>query len=130
MDTIGDFLTTLRNAIRARQESCVVHYSRMKEGILQILKNTGHIVSFECFTCDCNFRHLRVTFRYDADGRSPITQIKRCSTPGRRIYYPSAKIPRVLNGLGIGILSTSRGIMRDEEARRQNIGGELVCKVW
>jgi small subunit ribosomal protein S8 len=130
MDTIGDFLTVLRNAIRAQKDSCVVAYSKMREGILRILRNTGHIADFEDFSCEHNLRHLRVTFRYDDAGRSPIVQIERCSTPGRRLYYQSAKIPRVLNGMGVGILSTSRGIMRDSEARRQNIGGELICKVW
>ncbi|MDR1457078.1 MAG: 30S ribosomal protein S8 [Puniceicoccales bacterium] len=130
MDTIGDFLTILRNAIRARKDSCTVAYSKMREGILRIFKNTGHIADFESFSCECGLRHLRITLRYDADGRSPVIQIERCSTPGRRLYYRSAKIPRVLNGMGIGIMSTSRGIMRDSEARRQNIGGELICKVW
>jgi small subunit ribosomal protein S8 len=130
MDTIGDFLTILRNAVRAQKDSCVVAYSKMREGILRIFKNTGYIVDFESFSCDKRLRHLGIVLRYDGEGRSPIVQIERCSTPGRRLYYQSAKIPRVLNGMGVGILSTSRGIMRDSEARRQNVGGELICKVW
>ena len=129
MDTIGDFLTILRNGTRAKKASCVVAYSRIREGILKILKNTGYILDFESFLCDKCLRHLRVIFRYDGEGRSPIVQVERCSRPGRRLYYRSTEIPRVLNGMGVGILSTSRGIMRDSEARRQNIGGELLCKV-
>ncbi|MDR1437949.1 MAG: 30S ribosomal protein S8 [Puniceicoccales bacterium] len=131
MDTIGDFLTIIRNAVRAQKESCAASFSKMREGILRILKNTGFIEDFSVGVCPCKgFRHLTVVLRYDEEGRSPIKCIERCSTPGRRLYYGSTEIPRVLNGLGVGVLSTSKGIMRDSEARRKNIGGELICKIW
>ncbi|MDR0428794.1 MAG: 30S ribosomal protein S8 [Puniceicoccales bacterium] len=130
MDTVGDFLTIIRNAVNVRKATCVVAFSKIREGILCILKNVGFIEDFHIGVCEKGLRCITITLRYDENGMSPIRQIVRCSKPGQRIYCEVRTLPRVLNGLGIAILSTSRGIMRDTEARRQNVGGELLCEVW
>jgi small subunit ribosomal protein S8 len=129
MDEIGDFLTALRNAVGAKLVCCETPTSKMRLGMAKILKNTGYIDAVEEFADPKGRRWLRVTLRY-VDGISPIVTIERCSRPGRRIYSAAKSIPRVLSGMGIGILSTSRGLMKDAEARRQNVGGELLCRVW
>lgn len=125
MDTIGDFLTIIRNATLASLPSCEARVSRLRISVLYILKKAGFIESFD--VGENGF--LRIHLKY-VDGVSSIGKIERCSRPGCRSYYNAKKIPRVLNGLGMGIVSTSRGIMSDGEARRINVGGELLCKVW
>jgi small subunit ribosomal protein S8 len=129
MDGIGNFLTALRNAVGAKLSCCETSSSRTRLDIAKILKSTGYLDGVEKFTDPKGHPRLRMVLRY-VDGISPIVSIERCSKPGRRIYAASKSIPRVLNGMGIVILSTSRGLMKDAEARRQNIGGELLCKVW
>jgi small subunit ribosomal protein S8 len=119
-DPISDFLTRLRNASKARLENCVIPHSKLKENILGILKAEGYVADFSKAT--------------DAQGHPTgapaITGLTRVSTPGRRLYYAYTEVPRVLNGLGIAIVSTSKGVLKDADCRRQKAGGELLCNVW
>jgi small subunit ribosomal protein S8 len=128
MDTIGDFLTILRNAVRAHLDSFEAPASRMRIEISKILKNAGYVEDFDEVLDPCGHRRVRVTLRY-VEGQSPLRSIARCSRPGRRVYCEAKKLPRVLNGLGIAIVSTSQGLMRDSEARRRRVGGEVLCKI-
>jgi len=128
-DPISDFLTRLRNASKARLDECVAPHSTMKEAIAAILKAEGYGADFSSSVDTNGHKTLVVKMKYLA-GTPSITGIKRVSTPGRRLYYRYTEIPRVLNGLGIAIMSTSKGLMKDSDCRRNKAGGELVCNVW
>jgi small subunit ribosomal protein S8 len=128
-DPISDFLTRLRNASLARQAETASPHSKMKEAIAAILKEDGFISDFSHGTDERGHKTLVVKLKYVNDTPA-ITQVKRVSTPGRRLYYGYQEIPRVLNGLGISILSTSRGLMNNQNCLRHKAGGELVCTVW
>lgn len=128
-DPISDFLTRLRNASKARLDECVAPHSTMKEAIAAILKAEGYVADFSNSADANGHKTLVVKMKYLA-GTPSITGIKRVSTPGRRLYYRYTEIPRVLNGLGIAIISTSRGLMKDSDCRRNKAGGELVCNIW
>jgi small subunit ribosomal protein S8 len=128
-DPIGDMLTRIRNASAARHEKVVIPASRLKVRIAEVLKEEGFIQDF--------VRHddgvqgaITVILKYTPDREPAISEIKRVSKPGLRRYVPTTDIPRVLNGLGIAILSTSKGVLADREARKQKVGGELICTVW
>jgi small subunit ribosomal protein S8 len=127
-DVIADFLTRIRNAGRARHNEVLVPFSKMKWEICQILKDQGYIEDFE--KLDDNVQGtIRIKLKYY--NRQPVIRdIKRVSKPGRRIYVGAKEIPRVRNGLGIAVVSTSRGIMTDKMARKLNIGGELLFTIW
>jgi len=127
-DTIADFITQIRNAGKAKHKSVDIPCSNTKLGIASILKEQGFISDFER-TEEGNRSYIRITLRYYK--REPaFNEMKRVSKPGRRVYSPADKIPRVKNGLGISIVSTSKGIMSDKQARQLNIGGELLCTIW
>lgn len=128
-DPISDFLTRLRNASKARLDECVAPHSNLKESVATILKTEGYIVDHTTGADALGHKTLVVKMKY-VDGAPAITGLKRVSTPGRRLYYRYSEIPRVLNGLGIGILSTSKGLMKDADCRRNKAGGELICNVW
>lgn len=128
-DPISDFLTHLRNASKAGLAQCVSPHSKLKESLAGILKAEGYVRDVATGTDERGHKTLVVTMKY-VDNAPVITGLKRTSTPGRRIYAGYSEIPRVLNGLGIAILSTSKGLMKDQDARRQKLGGELVCTVW
>ncbi|MGB0369831.1 MAG: 30S ribosomal protein S8 [Opitutales bacterium] len=128
-DTIGDFLTILRNGSLARKESCETYFSKIREGIAAILKDEGYIKDYAVKTDDKGRKSIVVHLKYVQDAPA-LTGISRVSKPGRRIYCGYRDIPRVLGGLGIAILTTSKGIMRAREARRNKLGGELICNVW
>lgn len=128
-DPISDFLTRVRNASKARLDECIVPHSNLKESVAGILKAEGYIADFAPGTDALGHKTLVVKMKY-VDGAPAITGLKRVSTPGRRLYYRYTEIPRVLNGLGIGILSTSKGLMKDADCRRNKAGGELICNVW
>ncbi|MFN3306199.1 MAG: 30S ribosomal protein S8 [Candidatus Kapaibacteriota bacterium] len=127
-DVISDMLTRIRNAGAARHKEVEVPYSKMKWAICQILKEQGYIDDF--VKLDTNVQGtIKIKLKYY--NRQPvIRELKRISKPGRRIYLGAKEIPRVKNGLGIAVLSTSRGIMTDKMARKLNIGGELLFTVW
>ena len=128
-DPISDFLTRLRNASKARLDDCVVPHSKLKESVAGILKAEGYVADFTSSNDANGHKTLVVRMKY-VDGAPAITGVKRVSTPGRRLYFRYSEIPRVLNGLGIGILSTSKGLMKDADCRRNKAGGELICNVW
>ena len=128
-DPISDFLTHLRNASKAGLAVCVSPHSQLKESLAGILKAEGFVRDVTTGTDERGHKTVVVTMKY-VDSAPVITGLKRASTPGRRIYTGYADIPRVLNGLGIAIISTSKGLMKDQDARRNKLGGELVCTVW
>ena len=128
-DPISDFLTRLRNASKARLDECVAPHSVLKESVAGILKSEGYVADHSNSTDANGHKTLVVKMKY-VDGAPAITGLKRVSTPGRRLYFRYTEIPRVLNGLGIGILSTSKGLMKDADCRRNKAGGELICNVW
>ncbi|HEX5791353.1 MAG TPA: 30S ribosomal protein S8 [Luteolibacter sp.] len=126
-DPISDFLTRFKNAARAGKEEFTVPHSRIKADIARILQEEGYIWNYEVVTG--NGAQIKLKPRY-VDGRSVLTNLKRVSTPGRRHYVGSDEVPRVMSGLGIAILSTSKGVMSGGSAKRQNLGGELLALVW
>jgi small subunit ribosomal protein S8 len=128
-DPISDFLTRLRNASKAGLAECAMPHSQLKESLAGILKNEGFVRDVATGTDERGHKTVVVTMKY-VDAAPVITGLKRASTPGRRIYTGYSEIPRVLNGLGIAIISTSKGLMKDQDARRNKLGGELVCTVW
>ena len=128
-DPISDFLTHLRNASKAGLAQCVSPHSKLKESLAGILKSEGFVREVSTAADDRGHKTVVVTMKY-VDGTPVLTGLKRSSTPGRRIYSGYSELPRVLNGLGISIVSTSKGLMKDQDARRQKLGGELVCTVW
>lgn len=129
-DTISDMLTRLRNACAVRHSTTKVPTTRMTRSIAQVLKDEGFIEDFE-ETGEGIHKHLVVVLKYKEKSRQPlINTLKRVSKPGLRVYSNHKDLPRVLGGIGIAIISTSKGIMTDREARRQGIGGEVLCHVW
>lgn len=127
-DPISDFLTRFKNASRAGNDEFKAPYSRIKAEIARILKEEGYIWNYEVDTSG-KFPELKVKTKF-VDGTPALTDLKKVSKPGRREYVGAQEIPRVLNGLGITIVSTSRGVMTGAQARRQNVGGELLAFVW
>jgi small subunit ribosomal protein S8 len=127
-DPVSDMLTRIRNAALARHERTQIPASQLKKHIAEILKSEGFIADVRDSEEDP--RNLTIVLKYGRDRTSAIDGIKRVSRPGRRVYVRHDHIPRVLSGMGVAILSTSRGVMSDKEARRQKVGGELLCEVW
>ncbi|SRR5438132_2278829 len=128
-DPVADFLTCVRNGIHAKARRVDVPSSRMKTEIAKVLLRERFINNFKHIEGEGRTT-LRVYLRYASDETNVITGIQRVSKPGRRVYVGKARIPRVVSGLGSAILSTSRGLMSDREAREAGVGGEIVCKVW
>lgn len=128
-DPIADFLNRIMNAQLARFDKVDIPASKMKLSIAKILKDEGYIRHYK-FIKDDKQGIIRIHLKYDDNRRAAIIGMKRISKPGRRVYVGFDAIPRVLNGLGIAILSTSRGVMTDGEARNERVGGELLCTVW
>lgn len=128
-DPIADMLTRIRNAIMARHSSVPVPSSRMKLYIAKILKQEGFITDYEVVGSRPH-RQIKIALRYDEENKPLILGLKRISKPGLRIYVPRKEIPRVYGGLGITIVSTAKGVMTGHRARRQGVGGELLCYVW
>jgi small subunit ribosomal protein S8 len=128
-DPIADMLTRIRNGIMVRQKQVVVPGSKVKIALARILKEEGFIKDLEV-TKDALQPQIRLVLKYDRDKKSVITDLQRISKPGRRVYVNRTKIPWVLSGLGIAILSTPQGIMTGQRARRLGLGGEVLCYVW
>ena len=128
-DPVADFLTRIRNALTARHERVDMPSSKVKVAIARILKEEGYIKNFKVIK-DNKQGILRVFLKYNDENKPVIKGLKRVSRPGRRLYMGSTELPPVLSGLGVGIISTSKGIITDREARRQNVGGEMMCSVW
>ncbi len=128
-DPIADMLTRVRNACQAKHKRVEVPASRIKRDIARVLAENRFIDNFALIE-DGKQGMLRLYLRYDKANRSLIQGIERCSRPGLRRYAGKGEVPRVLRGLGVAIVSTSRGVMTDREARRQGVGGEVLCRVW
>ncbi len=128
-DPVADFLTGIRNALRARHRKVDVPASRMKTELAKVLLRERYINNFKLID-DQRQGMLRVYLKYGPDETSVITGLRRVSTPGRRVYVTKDRIPKVMGGMGAAIVSTSRGIMTDREAREAGLGGELVAQVW
>ena len=128
-DTIADMLTRIRNASSAKHESVDVPASNMKKSIAQILVDEGYVKSFQVID-DGKQGVIRLTLKYNAGKAPAITGLKRVSTPGLRIYANCEDLPKVMKGLGIAIVSTSKGVMTDKAARSANVGGEVLAFVW
>ena len=131
MDPIADFLTRLRNAIKARHRIVIVPSSKIKKEITKVLFDQGYIQNFKFEDTEGVQGQIKIALKYNPETRtSAITHLKRISTPGLRKYASAEKMPRVLNGLGIAILSTSKGVMTNKQARQEHIGGEVLCHVY
>ena len=128
-DPIADMLTRIRNGARARHASVSFPHSKMKLSIAQVLEREGFVGGVRVEARD-GHPSIAVDLRYDEDGQPMIDAIVRRSKPGRRVYVASDQIPSVRRGLGIAVLSTSRGVVSDRDARAQSVGGELICEVW
>jgi small subunit ribosomal protein S8 len=128
-DPVADLLARIRNAIRARHQKVDIPASRLKAEIARILKEEGYIANFKLVEED-GHKILRVYLKYSNSSEAAITNVARVSSPGCRVYVRRSEIPRVLGGLGINILTTPRGVMTGRQARRQGVGGEILCEVW
>ena len=127
-DPIADMLTRIRNAVRVNKNDVNVKASNICEGIAKVLKQEGYIEDFDRID-DNKQGILRISLKYDVEGSPIIREIKRMSKPGRRVYLSVDKLPRVLAGMGIAIISTSKGVMSDKSCREANVGGEILCMV-
>jgi Ribosomal protein S8 len=128
-DPIADMLTCVRNALHARKERVDVPWSRMKEAILKVMAEEGFIKEQSVIEERGKVR-LRIRLAYDQNGRPVMHGMERVSKPSLRTYVGADEIPQVFNGLGVSVLSTSRGILTDREARKQHVGGEILCRLW
>ncbi|HEY5692007.1 MAG TPA: 30S ribosomal protein S8 [Cyclobacteriaceae bacterium] len=129
-DPIADYLTRLRNAIKARHRVVEVPSSNLKKEITKVLFDKGYILNYKFEETDNKQGLIRIALKYNPETKeSAISNLKRVSSPGLRQYKEAAKLPRVLNGLGVAILSTSKGVITDKEAKAMNVGGEVLCYV-
>jgi small subunit ribosomal protein S8 len=128
-DPIADMLTRIRNAVRVERPHVDIPLSKLKRGLAEVLKREGYIWDWEEMP-DQPRGHLRVHLKYGPNGERIIRRIRRVSKPGRRVFKGSDLLKPVLGGLGISILSTSRGVISDREARQRRLGGEVLCEVW
>ena len=130
-DPIADYLTRLRNAIKARHRVVEVPASNLKKEITKVLFDKGYILNYKFEETENKQGKIRIALKYNPETReSAINTLRRVSSPGLRQYKPSTELPKVLNGLGIAILSTSKGVVTDKEARVMNVGGEVLCYVY
>lgn len=128
-DPISDMLARLRNAMIARKKILSVPASKLKMEILRILKEEGYIEDFK-YVEEKPQARIEIFLKYDENKRPVIAGLRRISKPGKRVYHGYQKLPKVMDGLGIAIVSTSQGIMTDHEARKKRIGGEVICEIW
>lgn len=127
-DPIADMIIRIKNSVMAGRKDLLVPHSKMKEDVAKILKEFNYVEAYEVVSVD-NFKQIKVTLKYA--GKTPvISGVKRVSKPGCRIYKGAKEIPSTLNGYGLTILSTNKGIMDDKSARKNNIGGEVLCQIW
>ena len=128
-DPIADMLTRIRNALTAKHETVEIPASKIKVNIAEILKKEGYIADYEVIESGVQGA-IKITLKYAGKNKKVITGLKRISKPGLRVYCGAEQLPRVLGGLGVAIISTSKGVMTDKAARAQNIGGEVLAYVW
>jgi small subunit ribosomal protein S8 len=129
-DPIADFLARLRNAIMARKTSIDLPLSKMKRKLAEILRDEGYLTSVTESGSGHPQGILSVTLRWDQNHRPAISGLRRVSKPGQRAYVPATRLPKVRGGLGTAVVSTSKGLMTDRRARKEGVGGEVVCEVW
>jgi len=132
-DPIADMLTRIRNALAIKKPEIVLPYSKVKFNIAKVLEKEELIKKVEIIdvvNSKIGFKQLKIKLKYNEDNQSVIGVLKRISSPGQRIYVKKDKIPKVLNGLGMNILSTSKGLMTGQEAREKGLGGELICEIY
>lgn len=129
MDTIANMLTIIRNGCMAKKQEVIVPYSKINEKIIEIISQEGFLLGYEKITKD-NHPAIKIKLGYDDKKKPLINSLVRVSKPGRRVYVKHESIQPVKRGLGIAIVSTSKGIMTDKDAIKNNIGGELLCKIW
>ena len=129
VDPIGDMITRIRNAQMRLLKNVIIPSSKFRAKILDVLKQEGYILDYKILPDDKNKGSFSVNLKY-SDGLPVIKEIKRVSKPGRRIYAKATSIPKIQNGLGLAIVSTSKGIMTDNDARNKNIGGEIICRIF
>ncbi len=130
-DPIADYLTRLRNAIKANHRVVEIPASNLKKEITKVLFDKGYILNYKFEDTPNHQGNIKIALKYNPETReSAISRLERISTPGLRRYVNAASMPRVMNGLGVAILSTSRGVITDKEARTMNVGGELLCYVY
>ena len=128
-DQVADMLTRVRNALKASHEQVDIPSSKIKINIANVLKSEGYIRNFKIIT-DGRHRLIRIFLKYDEEGVPVIGGVKRVSKPSCRVYAGYDEIPKVLNGYGVNIISTSKGLMTDREARKMRVGGEILCSLW
>jgi len=128
-DPIADMLTRIRNAVRIERQEVEIPASKVKRGLAEVLKREGYIWDFEEIQ-DKPVNQLRLLLKYGPNGEKVIRKIRRVSKPGCRVYSRADRLRPVLDGLGISIISTSRGVISDREARTQKVGGEVLCELW
>ena len=130
-DPISDFLTRVRNALNAHHEVTDIPSSKLKVELARILKEEGYIDNFKVIVDDDNKQGtLRVYLKYGPEDENVINGLKRVSKPGRRVYVSGKEIPKVMGGYGVNVVSTSHGLLTGKEARRMNVGGEILCEIW
>ncbi|MBI3856422.1 MAG: 30S ribosomal protein S8 [Planctomycetes bacterium] len=131
-DPVGDMLAMIKNAYGRRHRRVTLTHSRMKEGVAKVLRSEGYLEDVKMLPDEKKpeRKYLHLYLKYDSDGQSVISDIKRVSKPGCRIFSGVDSLLRIMDGLGVQVLSTSKGIMSDRQARKQRVGGELICKVW
>lgn len=127
-DPISNFLTIIRNAYSAGKPTCETRYSKLQQRLAEIMRDEGYIADVALVE-ENKKQKLVLTLKY-VDEVPALTGVKRVSRPGRRMYFQSTDIPRTLGGLGVGILTTSKGVLKDREARQQKVGGEMICAIW
>ena len=129
-DPIADMLTRIRNANLAMRDEVAMPSSKMKRALAEVLRREGYIANYEVKGSDGPAQVLTIDLKYSSERERVITELRRVSKSGRRVYTKADRVPRVQGGLGIAVLSTSKGLMTDQEARRRRLGGEVLCYVW
>jgi small subunit ribosomal protein S8 len=128
-DSISDFITVIRNAYRSRKQECLGKHSKLHLQIARILSEEGYVREVEETKGPSGHKAIKITLKYVEEAPA-LTGIERASKSGRRLYFQHNNIPRVMDGLGVGIMTTSVGVMNDRDARRRKVGGEMICSVW
>lgn len=129
-DPVADLLTRIRNALRARKERLDVPHSRLKEGVVDVLLREGYLGEKQVVEMDKVRKVMRIRLKYGPDGEKIVSHIERVSSPGCRVYRGADELPKVQGGLGIAVVSTSKGVMSDREARTKKLGGEVLAAIW
>jgi small subunit ribosomal protein S8 len=129
-DPISDVVTRIRNGIRVHRDTVAINGSRLNKAVVDVLKREGYLDEVREVLDRRGHASIQVALKYDRDGEPVISRIGRVSKPGRRVYRGVKEIPRVLNGIGIAVVSTSKGVLSDREARAAGVGGEILCEVW